>query len=198
MKRLMMMCLVAMGFLAAPQAVEAQGFLKKLNKGLEKVNKALGDNNTKAEVTTAQTVRQANGITVSNPIQKLVEVELVGAYGVSTSENYGNVELVLKVTMKAPESRIGFGGNGGGGTQTIAFDSDGNSYKMTHESTWTSFDVTEGLPVKVVLSGEDAFQKVHKTALLPIVKLYAHIGYSDGMSGELQFKNVPVQWDVEH
>lgn len=36
------------------------------------------------------------------------------------------------------------------------------------------------------------------TGLLPIVKLYAHIKYDSAYSGVIQFKNVPVQWDVEY
>lgn len=197
MKKVLTFCIVALSVAMMPQTVSAQGILKKLNKGLEKVNKALDGDSEKADMVTGQAFKQENGITVYNPIKKAVDVELVGAFGVSTSENYGNVELVLKVTMKAPETSIGFGGKTGS-QQTIAFDADGNSYKMTHTSTWTNFDVTEGLPVKIVLSGDDAFQKVRKTGVLPVVKLYTHIAYSSDKSGELQFKNVPVQWDVEH
>ena len=39
MKKIIVFCLVALGIIAAPQNVEAQGFLKKLSKGLESVNK---------------------------------------------------------------------------------------------------------------------------------------------------------------
>ena len=41
MKRLILISLVALGIIAVPQNVEAQGFLKKLSKGLESVNKGL-------------------------------------------------------------------------------------------------------------------------------------------------------------
>lgn len=197
MKKLFVICTLALGMLAVPQTVSAQGFLKKIAKGLESVNKSLDNANTKVLVATGEAKIQEDSVVVLNPMHRQFDVELLGAYGVSTSENYGNVELVLKVTMKAPETSIGFGGKTGS-QQTIAFDGDGNSYKMANASTWNSFDITEGIPAKIVLNGDYAFQKVHKTEFLPIIKLFTHIAYESGKQGELQFKNVPVHWDVEH
>lgn len=182
--------------MAMPAGMEAQGFLKKLNKGLEKVNKAMDNASTKVDVATGQAVVQENGITVMNPLSKAVDVELIGAYGVSTSENFGEVELVMKVTLKIPENRIGFGGNSAS-KPTQAFDTDGNSYVVDHPSLNQNFDVAEGVPVKITLSGDKAFKKVHKSATaLALVKLNCIINWD--YVNHITFKNVPIQWDVEH
>ena len=97
MKRLILISLVALGIIAVPQNVEAQGFLKKLSKGLESVNKGLDKAGDKASVATGQAVTQENGVFVMNPVSKAMNVEVVKAIGRSTSENFGDVELVLRM-----------------------------------------------------------------------------------------------------
>ena len=162
MKRLILISLVALGIIAVPQNVEAQGFLKKLSKGLESVNKGLDKAGDKASVATGQAVTQENGVFVMNPVSKAMNVEVVKAIGRSTSENLG---------------------------KTQAFDADGNVYKMNMPSVSDRYDVTEGLPVKITCS---PFLKVRKTASLAIVKIVAKCGDA---SGEITFKNVPIEWD---
>jgi hypothetical protein len=188
MKRLILISLVALGIIAVPQNVEAQGFLKKLSKGLESVNKGLDKAGDKASVATGQAVTQENGVFVMNPVSKAMNVEVVKAIGRSTSENFGDVELVLRVNVKEPVSSIALGGSWGQG-KTQAFDADGNVYKMNMPSVSDRYDVTEGLPVKITCS---PFLKVRKTASLAIVKIVAKCGDA---SGEITFKNVPIEWD---
>ena len=188
MKRLILISLVALGIIAVPQNVEAQGFLKKLSKGLESVNKGLDKAGDKASVATGQAVTQENGVFVMNPVSKAMNVEVVKAIGRSTSENFGDVELILRVNVKEPVSSIALGGSWGQG-KTQAFDADGNVYKMNMPSVSDRYDVTEGLPVKITCS---PFLKVRKTASLAIVKLVAKCGDA---SGEITFKNVPIEWD---
>ena len=188
MKRLILISLVALGIIAVPQSVGAQGFLKKLSKGLESVNKGLDKTSDKASVATGQAVTQENGVFVMNPVSKAMNVEVVKAIGRSTSENFGDVELVLRVNVKEPVSSIALGGSWGQG-KTQAFDADGNVYKMNMPSVSDRYDVTEGLPVKITCS---PFLKVRKTASLAIVKLVAKCGDA---SGEITFKNVPIEWD---
>ena len=188
MKRLILISLVALGIIAVPQSVEAQGFLKKLSKGLESVNKGLDKAGDKASVATGQAVTQENGVFVLNPVSKAMNVEVVKAIGRSTSENFGDVELVLRVNVKEPVSSIALGGSWGQG-KTQAFDADGNVYKMNMPSVSDRYDVTEGLPVKITCS---PFLKVRKTASLAIVKIVAKCGDA---SGEITFKNVPIEWD---
>jgi hypothetical protein len=188
MKRLILISLVALGIIAVPQNVEAQGFLKKLSKGLESVNKGLDKAGDKASVATGQAVTQENGVFVMNPVSKAMNVEVVKAIGRSTSENFGDVELVLRVNVKEPVSSIALGGSWGQG-KTQAFDADGNVYKMNMPSVSDRYDVTEGLPVKITCN---PFLKVRKTASLAIVKIVAKCGDA---SGEITFKNVPIEWD---
>lgn len=188
MKRLILISLVALGIIAVPQSVGAQGFLKKLSKGLESVNKGLDKAGDKASVATGQAVTQENGVFVMNPVSKAMNVEVVKAIGRSTSENFGDVELVLRVNVKEPVSSIALGGSWGQG-KTQAFDADGNVYKMNMPSVSDRYDVTEGLPVKITCS---PFLKVRKTASLAIVKIVAKCGDA---SGEITFKNVPIEWD---
>ncbi|MBQ9650918.1 MAG: hypothetical protein IJV13_01710 [Prevotella sp.] len=196
-KLLVSICVIAAG-LMVPQTIHAQGILGKINKGLEKVNKALDKASDKANVAAGNAVDLGNGATMTNPVSKVMDVELVGLYGVSTSENFGNVEVILKVKMKEPETSVTFGGNAGSEV-TIAYDADGNSYKMESSSVGESYDVEEGIPVKIVMNGRYAFQKVRKSATtFPVLKLFTHIAYSNGYRGTIVFKNVPIQWDVEH
>ena len=189
MKKIIVFCLVALGIIAAPQNVEAQGFLKKLSKGLESVNKGLDKTGDKVSEATGQAVTQENGVFVMNPVSKAMNVEVVKAIGRSTSENFGDVELVLRVNVKEPVSSIALGGSWGQG-KTQAFDADGNVYKMNMPSVSDRYDVTEGLPVKITCS---PFLKVRKTASLAIVKIVAKCGDA---SGEITFKNVPIEWDL--
>jgi hypothetical protein len=60
---------------------------------------------------------------------------------------------------------------------------------MNMPSVSDRYDVTEGLPVKITCS---PFLKVRKTASLAIVKIVAKCGDA---SGEITFKNVPIEWD---
>ena len=196
MKKIIIACLAVATCFTFPQVSSAQGILKKINKGIQKVNKALEGAETKVDLATNQAVKQADGALVYNPLKDNVDIQLVGAYGVSTSENYGNVELVLKVNVKIPETSIRFGGNAGS-RGTMAFDADGNVYKMVHASIGENFDVTEGLTIRILLDGDNAFQKVKKSVTeFPVVKLFTHLNWDN--REEITFKNVPVQWDVEH
>ena len=188
MKKLIVICMAALGIIAAPQNVEAQGFLKKLSKGLDSVNKGLDKAGDKVSEATGQAVTQENGVFVMNPVSKAMSVEVVKAVGHSSSENFGDVSLVLRVNVKEPVNSIALGGSWGQG-KTQAFDADGNVYKMNMPSVSDRYDVTEGLPVKITCS---PFLKVRKTATLAIVKIVAKCGES---SGEITFKNVPIDWD---
>lgn len=188
MRKFIVICLVALGIIAAPQNVEAQGLLKKLSKGLDSVNKGLDKAGDKVSETTGQAVTQENGVFVMNPVSKAMSVELVKAVGHSSSENFGDVALVLRVNVKEPVNSIALGGSWGQG-KTQAFDADGNVYKMNMPSVSDRYDVTEGIPVKITCS---PFLKVRKAASLAIVKIVAKCGDA---SGEITFKNVPIEWD---
>lgn len=191
MKKILFLSFILMGLTSAPQQMLAQGLLGKVAKGIEKVNKGIDKATTKAQVATGKAQEQENGVVVMNPVSRVMAVEVVGAVGHSISENFGNVELVLRVNMKTPTNKILLGGSYGQG-KTQAFDTDGNVYLMDMPSVPDDYAVTEGLPVKIVTS---PFLKVRKSnSQLAVVKLVARIASEDA-SGELTFKNVPIEWD---
>ena len=78
-----------MGAFCAPTQMQAQGFLGKLSKGLEKVNKSLDKANDKVDVATGKSIEQENGVIVTNPISSTADIIVVKAIGHSTSENFG-------------------------------------------------------------------------------------------------------------
>lgn len=63
-----------------------------MKKGVEAVENITG---TQATGGAADTPIEGGG-TLRNPLKKIVDVQLVGAYGKSTSNNYGEVSLVFK------------------------------------------------------------------------------------------------------
>lgn len=196
-KQMMMVCLLAAALLAMPQTTNAQGLLKKISKGLENVNKALDNANNKVDVATGQAVELDGGGVMYNGASKWMDVQLVGVYGTSTSTNYGTVDVVLKVNMKLNKSQVWLGGKVSQNT-TMATDPDGNVYKMKSPSLYHTFDVEEGMFVKVTLTDDAAFQDVRKSAtMFQVLKIWCQADY-DGHNGMLTFKNVPIQWDMEH
>ncbi len=189
-------CLVTAMLVAAPQTVSAQGFLGKISKGLNKVNKGLENTNNKLDVATGQAIELEGGGMLYNPASQWLDIQLVGVYGVSTSENYGYVEVVMKVNMKLNKSSVSFGGKKSS-QSTMATDNDGNVYKMK-SNIYHSFDVEEGTFVKVTLNDGASFVDVRKSATaFQSLKLFCHADY-DGHEALITFKNVPIQWDVEH
>jgi hypothetical protein len=182
------MSFVLMGIFCTPSQTQAQGFLKKLSKGLDKVNKGLENTNNTIDVATGKAVQLGNGVIVMSPVNRAMTIDSVRAVGHSTSENFGSVELVLRVKVKEPVNSIALGGSWGQG-KTQAFDANGNVYKMEMPSVSDRYDVTEGFPVMITCS---PFLKVRKQASLAIVKLVAKCGES---SGEITFKNIPIEWD---
>lgn len=108
---------------------------KEGKKALEKVNSALGGTteNTQQDTKTAilktggSDIVLPNGGSLRNPIPQVVDLQLVGVYGKSTSLNYGTVQLVFKVKMIANKSDISFGVNSR--FPGLMIDQDGNTYK---------------------------------------------------------------------
>ena len=128
-KNLIHIVLVALfAVFAFPQQADAQlgGLLKKVKKGVESVTKATG---VSADAKAAGTeVAIPSGGTMINPFAEAMDVELVGCYGKSTSENYGTAYLVLKVKMKLNKTSVLLSGNENG-NKTMAVDADGNAYQ---------------------------------------------------------------------
>ncbi len=176
---------------ATPASAQLSNILKKAQKTLESVNNTLD----KVSGEGGSEVAIPSGGTMVNPMAAAAQVELVGAYGTSTSENYGRVYLVLKVKMIANENRIGFGGSMNG-AKTMAIDQDGNQYTTGTMGQYYR-DVTEGIEMKVTLDDQyGPFDDVKKTAkTMQVIKLACYINAQN--RGMITFKNVPVQWDVQ-
>lgn len=190
----LLVCVVMAFAGSMPASAQFGNILKKAKEGLEKANQVVGTL-TGESAATGSEVAIASGGTMQNPLAAAVDVELVGAYGTSTSENYGKVNLVLKVKMIANKSRIGFGGTLNA-DKTMAVDQDGNSYP-NGTMAQQFYDVAEGIVTKLTLNGgSTVFTDVKKTAkTMQVIKLACYI---DGQyRGMITFKNVPVQWDVQ-
>ena len=172
--RMFVMACVAMLALG-PAPAHAQGLgglLKKGKKALEKVSGSLGGSKGNRQGAAVQRsngtdVEQPCGGTLRNPIAQIIDVQLIGAYGKSTSENYGTVSLLFKVKMIANKTNIRFGVNSE--CPGLMIDQDGNT-------TW--------------------FADVKKTATT-IQQLQIGISASYDDTGLIILKNVPIQWDVE-
>lgn len=172
--------------IGAPSSMaQLSKFLKKTQKTVEQVAQPAKD-------TKAMALPMANGGTIENPFAEAADIELVGAYGTSTSTNYGTVMLVFKVNMKLNKSIIAFGGTESG-AKTMAVDYDGNSY-FTDTMASQNCNVTEGIPMKVKVDNRH-FQDVKKSVqAFQVMKVSVYIDASH--RGQITMHDVPIQWDV--
>ena len=138
-------------------------------------------------------MQQSCGGTLRNPIPQIIDVQLIGAYGKSTSQNYGTVSLVFKVKMIANKTNIRFGVNST--CPGLMIDQDGNTYKTQESAGWYDYSVTEGVYMKMPVT-KTWFADVKKTATT-IQQLQIGISASYDDTGIIVLKNVPIQWDVE-
>ena len=211
MKRNLFRIFVAFAaFFFAAQPADAQfgNILKKVTKTLDTVSKK--DAKIKRTDPAASkdmppqfvgtTTTSESGATVINPFAKDVDT-VTNNYG-EVNENYGTVTLVLKVKMIADKSRISLGGvgdfpNSDLRSVTMFVDQDGESYTPDGGTTSDSFDVSEGVYVKLKLDGTyTRFENVKKTAkVMQVLKLGLYVDAA--IRGYITMKNVPIQWDVE-
>lgn len=195
-KNLFVLALVAVIAALNPFSAEAQGLgglLKKGKQALEKVSNTTTDNSNQKNTAKAVATKFENGIEMINPMAEYIDVTPVGLYGVSTSENYGDTYLVLKVMMKEPASKASFGGSINN-EKMIAVDASGKVYNTDSNGTF-SFDTPEGIPVSVVMNQPAImFTEIKKsTEVMPMVKFGILIDAYH--KGNLTLKNVPIFWD---
>ena len=201
-RNFMIVCIamLTMGTMQA-QAQGLGGLLKKGKKALEKVNSVLGgttesnqqDSKTAIMKTGGSDIVLPNGGSLRNPIPKVVDLQLVGVYGKSTSLNYGTVQLVFKVKMIANKSNIRFGVNSN--FPGLMIDQDGNTYKTQETAGWYDYPVTEGVYMKLPVT-KTLFVDVKKSAKT-IQQLQIGISTSYEETGLIILRNIPIQWDVE-
>lgn len=181
--------LIAATFGIAAVPADAQGLkglVKKTNKVLGTVSGAIND--VKEPGTT---VKLDNGGTLQNALAGKVDIELVGVYGRSTSNNYGEVYMVLKMRMNENKTSISIGSNSSWPATLV--DQDGNAYNLPVG--WYDQTVTEGIFQKVSLSKNWAYKDVKKTATtVQLARIGLSLDYNT--KGYLTIKNVPILWDV--
>lgn len=171
------------------------GLVNKVKKTSEKVEKVLSkpSTNSKPMKATAVTgVTLDNGIVVSNPLAEAMEIVPVGLYGVSTSENFGNCYLVIKVKMLLPESKASFGSVGY--ERMIAVDPNGKTFTVDAGGSYPH-ETPEGIMVNVLLNENDLmFEGVKKSVTeMQMVKFGAYVDYNT--KGYVTLRNVPIFWD---
>lgn len=182
-----------------PANAQLGNILKKVKETVDAVTNTTQANSatdsTQSKVANVLSVGIPSGGTMENPFAGVLDVELVGAYGKSTSLNYGTVYLVFKAKMIANRTSAGFGGSVKN-VASVAVDQDGNLYNTGTNGQYRR-NLTEGIAVKVTLDEKDAqFQNVKKTATtMQMIRLGVFIDPQN--SGTITFKNVPVQWDVD-
>ena len=189
-------CLALFLCFASYQSANAQfgKLFDKAKKTVTKATKAVDNASTVANA--GEVIKLEGGGTMTYTFKDRVNFELVGVYGKSTSENYGDVYVVLKVKMLTNKSELPIGGPVNmGEIVPTAIDQDGNVYK-TESPGWYEYTVSEGLFVKLNLSDRILFKNVKKSVkTLQQLKLTYSLSYAD--KGILTLSDVPVQWGVE-
>ncbi len=201
-KRVLLMLAMTL-CIGTAQAQGLGGFLKKVNKGLEKITGSSSSSSSSSSLSSSSSASAVPiewGGTMVNPAAKVMDVELVGLYGVKKTQNFGNVYAVLKITVKIVKDRISLGGKDGG-AKTVAFDADGNQYSP-YDSSGGSFTISEGIPVKCDLSstGRKTFEDVPvATKVFKKMKIdyYLDAQYRGYNGGAIEFNDVPIKWDVD-
>lgn len=190
--------IVALALCATP--IQAQGFggiLKKAKKVLNpssETDKPATPSTPEAKTANNSTEEPiATGGSLVNPLKSQVDIQLVGAYGKSTSENYGEVNLVFKVKMIANKNEISIGGNSEWPVMLI--DEEGNVSNPRYLG-WYPYSVSEGIYMKIPLKDSSTFTNVKKSAKV-IQKAQIAISLSYSEKGLVIMKNVPIQWDVQ-
>lgn len=200
LKAVLCLALLACG----TSAVNAQGLGGLLNKGKDAVKKGeavvtkvLGSEKSSEENASApagQTVG-FSGITISNPASSFIEIEPVGLYGVSKSENFGDAYLVLKVKNLIPKDITRFGSSVQN-KKMIAVDGNGKVYNIDASGTY-GYDTPEGLTVRIVLDEPGLmFTDIKKDVnMMQQVKFGVTIDAQH--QGNVTLSNVPIFWDQE-
>ena len=209
MKKIISAVALAFFILGIPAVSNAQGLggllnkvQKTVNKGKEILDKTTKNTNTTAtdkatdnQLSAGSSVNLANGIEIYNPISNFTEVEPIGIYAISKSENYGDGYLVLRVTQKIPASSILLGSSIEN-QKMLAADSKGTIYNIDASGA-TRYDVVEGLPVVIQMSEKPMMFMDLKKGLEKMNIVKVGLSIDAGHKGNLTFKNVPVYWDQD-
>lgn len=137
----------------------------------------------------------SSGIVISNPVSSFIEIEPIGLYGVSKSENFGDAYLVLKVKNLVPKEVTRFGSSVQN-QKMIAVDTNGKVYNIDSSGHY-GYDTPEGIMVQVVLNEPGLmFTDIRKDVnKMQQVKFGV---FSDAQhQGNVTLENVPIFWDQD-
>lgn len=192
MKKLIIIAASVLATMAFPEAnLHAQGLGGLLNKAKEKIGQVTGQTETSADQITVSTL--SGDASVLNPVAQFMDVTPIGLYGISESENSGNLYLVIRVTNKTEKPSALFGSSIKN-QNMVAVDGSGKVFNI-NSSGAMRFDTPQDIPVKIELSSSDyQFVNVSKnTTVMPMVKVGINIDAQ--RQGVLTLKNLPVYWD---
>lgn len=183
--------LVSSLLLAAPLLYcpysNAQGLGGLIRKAKNTAEKIAGSEKSGINVVTV-------GEAGANPIAQFMSVEPVGLYGVSQTENTGNLYLVLRVVNKTEKSSATFGSSIKN-QKMVAVDRSGQVYNIDSSGAFR-YDTPQDIPVKIELK-EPGLQFVNVSkalGMMDVVKIGINIDAN--RQGNLTFNNVPIFWDV--
>ena len=168
---------------------------KAVKKGKETVDKILGNEESPSAENPSESspTFSSSGIGISNPVRSFIEIEPVGLYGFSTSENLGNAYLVLKVKNLTGKDITRFGSSIQN-QKMIAVDNNGKVYNIDASGAY-EYDTPEGLMIKIVLDQPGlTFTEINKNIdMMQQVKFGVHQDAQH--QGNVVLTNVPIFWD---
>ena len=201
-------------------AISAQGLGNIINKGkavvkkgekaVEEGKKAVGtifgtgenssENASSPESSSANQAKasvgksiSSSGIVISNPVSSFIEIEPIGLYGVSKSENYGDAYLVLKVKKLIPKDVTGFGSSIQN-QKMVAVDNNGKVYNIDASGHYQR-DTPEGIMVRVILDEPGLMFTDIKKDVNRMQQVKFGV-FSDAQhQGNVTLNNVPIFWE---
>lgn len=178
----------------SPNTADAQfnKILKSVGKviGVDKETNSKDIDATEDEDNGNAAAQQDESPTLTNPIPDIADIELVGVYGKSTSEDKGDVSVVLKIKLLKSVKELYMGCNLN--YPSMLVDEEGNSFEAPIG--WFLYSTPEGVSVKVPVN-KTVFKDIPK-AITTIQHLQFGISV-DGTRGLLILKNVPLRWEGE-
>lgn len=217
MKKFLKVVLCVAVLASGASTVNAQGLGGLLNKGKaivkkgekvakdgkEAVGQILGSDNSSSNnaaspdammPNVSQTI-SSSGIVVSNPVRSFIEIDPVGLFGVSTSEDYGDAYLVMRVKNLTPKSVTSFGSSVQN-QKMIAVDNNGKVYNIDASGTY-SYDTPEGLMIRIILN-EPGLMFPHIKKNVNMMQQVKFGVLSDAQhQGNVVLSNVPIFWDQD-
>lgn len=179
-------------FSPSPANAQFNKILKSVGKviGVDKETNSKDIDATEDEDNGNAAAQQDESPTLTNPIPDIADIELVGVYGKSTSEDKGDVSVVLKIKLLKSVKELYMGCNLN--YPSMLVDEEGNSFEAPIG--WFLYSAPEGIGVKVPVN-KTVFKDIPK-AITTIQHLQFGISV-DGTRGLLILKNVPLRWEGE-